>query len=79
MSKSSVITVDNKETGKKENVYWKEEKYYYGEKLIESIQKRCADHFGGLVWKVLPDTHKSGLDNPPEPAVDYDDMSEAIN
>lgn len=49
MSKYSVITVENKETVKKENVYWKEEKYYYGEKLIESIQNRCADHFGGLV------------------------------
>ncbi|NES76449.1 MULTISPECIES: hypothetical protein [Okeania] len=79
MSKYSVITVDNKETGKKENVYWEEEKYYYGEKLIESIQKRCADRFGGLVWKVIPDTYKSGLENPPEPAIDYDDLSEAIS
>ncbi|RQH24066.1 hypothetical protein [Okeania hirsuta] len=53
MSKSSVITVDNKETGKKENVYWKEEKYYYGEKLIESREKRYADRCGGLVWCCL--------------------------
>ncbi|NET27742.1 MULTISPECIES: hypothetical protein [unclassified Okeania] len=67
MSKYFVITVDNKETGKKENAYWKEEKYYYGKKLIESMQKRCADRFGGLVLKVLPDIHNSGIENPPEP------------
>ncbi len=58
-------------------MYWEEEQYYYGEKMIESIQTRVADRFGGLLWKAIPDTYKSGLENVPEFAINYDDLSDA--
>ncbi len=77
MSTYSAINVKNKESGKEERVYWEEVKYYYNEKMIESIEKRVTDKFGGLVWKAMPDTHQSGLENPPELAIDYDDLSDA--
>lgn len=77
MSKYSAITVKNKESGKEERVYWEEVKYYYNDKMIESIQKRLRDRFGGLIWEAMSDTYQSSLENPPELAIDYDDLSNA--
>lgn len=75
MSKYSAITVQNQETGKEEKVYWKKELYNYNEEMIESIQTRVADRFGGLVWKAMPDTYESSLEDYPDIAIDYEDLN----
>ncbi len=77
MSTYSAIKVQNKESGKEQKVYWEEVKYYYNDKMIESIQKRCRDHLGGLMWEAMSDTYQSNLQNPPQLGVNYDDMSNA--
>ena len=47
MSTYSAIKVKNKESDQEQVVYWEEVKYYYNDKMIGSIQKRCRDHLGG--------------------------------
>ncbi|MEM1173141.1 MAG: hypothetical protein AAGJ08_29790 [Cyanobacteria bacterium P01_H01_bin.35] len=77
MSTYSAINLQNKESGKEEKVYWEEVKYNYNDKMIESIQKRLRDRVGGLIWEAMRDTYQSGLENPPDLALNYEDLSDA--